>query len=234
MMKKIRIFAFALGTLALLFWLNSGCSNDKLQLGVQEEELYVERIKTYLAGIETNSATGVKVGEHVLIEGRAYNQNGAIVNDSAIAISTTDEKIAKILSVYRSKDSYYGVIRGEAVGSVEILLSGGSVTVPFYFGVSTGTAGDKKPYIKFSSISTDPITVGSARQYNANYIDANGAVSATTALVWSLVPADEKVAKIASQTKDGAVVQGIATGEVELLVKDAENTVASSVAIKVN
>jgi len=234
MMKKIRIFAFALGSLALLFWLNSGCSNDKMQLGLQEEEMYVNRIKTYLAGAETNSVAGVKVGEHVLIEGRAYNQNGTIVNDSAIAMSTTDEKIAKILSVYRSKDSYYGVIRGEAVGSVEILLTGGSVTVPFYFGVSTGTAGDKKPYIKFSSISTDPITVGSARQYNANYIDATGTVSTATALVWSLVPADEKVAKIASQTKDGAVVQGVATGEVELLVKDAENTVASSVAIKVN
>ena len=223
MMKKLRIFTFALGALALLFWLNSGCSNDKLKLGVNEEELYVARIRTYLAGVETGSISGVKVGEHVIVEGRAYNQNGTIVNDSAIAMATTDEKIAKILSVYRSKDSYYGVVRGEAVGSIEILLTGGSVTVPFYFGVSTaGTAGDKKPYIKFSGISTDPITVGSARQYNANYIDAAGAVSANTALVWSLVPADEKVAKIASQTKDGAVVQGVSTGEVELLVKRSE------------
>lgn len=234
MTKKIRVFAFALGALALLFWLNSGCSNDKMQLGIQEEELYVNLIRTYHSGVETNSAKGIKVGEHVIIEGRAYNQNGTIVSDSAVAMTSTDEKIAKILSVYRSKDSYYGVIRGEAVGSVEILLTGGSVTVPFYFGVSTGTSGDKKPYIKFSSISTDPITVGSARQYNANYVDSSGAVSTATALVWSLVPADEKVAKIASQTKDGAVVQGVSTGEVELLVKDAENTVASSVAIKVN
>ncbi|EKD69655.1 MAG: hypothetical protein ACD_47C00047G0005 [uncultured bacterium] len=234
MMKKFKVFVFAFGALALIFWLNSGCSNDKLQLGVKEDEMYVSRIRTYRAGVETDSVAGIKVSEHLIIEGRAYNQNGTIASDSAVAMTTTDEKIAKILSVYRSKDSYYGVIRGENFGSVEILLTSGSVTVPFYLGVSTGTSGAQKPYIKFSSISTDPITVGSARQYNANYVDSNGAVSTSTALVWSLVPADEMVAKIASQTKDGAVVQGVSTGEVELLVKDAENTVASSVAIKVN
>ncbi|OQA74566.1 MAG: hypothetical protein BWY32_03567 [bacterium ADurb.Bin243] len=232
-MKKIKIFTFAIAVLSLAFWFNNGCSNDKLQLGIQEESHYISKIKAYRSGGEVNTIAGVRVGEHVIIEGRAFNQNNTSVEDGAISISSTDEKIAKVLTVYRSDKSYYGVVRGEAVGSIEIILAGGNITLPVFFGVSTTSGGDNKPYIKFKTVSTEPIAVGTARQYNANYIDSKGAVSTTTALVWSLVPANEAVAKIASQTKDTAVIQGIATGEVELLVKDAENTVASSVTINV-
>ncbi len=234
MIKKIKIISFAFSALALLFWFNSGCSSDKLKLGVDEDTQYISRINAYRAGIEVNMIDGIKVGEHVILEGRAYNNNNTSVKDGAISITSTDEKIAKILTSYRSADSFYGVVRGEAVGSIEILLAGGNITRAVFFGVSTSAVGDNKPYIKFNNVSSEHIPVGTARQYNANYVDSNGAVSASTALVWSLIPPnDTTVAEIASQTKDSAIVKGNATGEVELFVRDAENTVAASVAIKV-
>ncbi len=234
MIKKIKILSFAFSALALLFWFNSGCSSDKLKLGLDDDTHFISRIRAYRAGVEVNMVDGVKVGEHVIIEGRAYNNNNTSVKDGSIAITSTDEKVAKILTSYRSADSFYGVVRGEAVGSIEILLSGGSITKPVFFGVSTSAVGENKPYIKFNNISSEHIPVGTARQYNANYVDSNGTVSTATALVWSLIPAnDTTVAEIASQTKDSAIVKGNATGEVELFVRDAENTVAASVAIKV-
>ncbi len=233
-MKSIKIIVMILFPAAILFWLNSGCSSDKLKLGVNDDVHYISRIKAYRAGLEISSIEGVKVGEHVIIEGRAYNNNNNLVKDSALSITSTDEKVAKVLTVYRSYDSYYAVVKGEAVGSIEILLAGGNIAVPVCFGVSSSAGGDNKPYIKFKSISSEPILVGTARQYNANYIDENGLVSTSAALVWSLIPPnDNTVAEITSQNKDSAIVKGNSTGEVELFVRDAENTAAASVAIKV-
>lgn len=234
MIKKIKILSFALMALGLIFWFNSGCSSDKLKLGIDEDTHYITRIKAYRAGVEVNMVDGVKVGEHVILEGRGYNNNNTSVKDGSISITSTDEKIAKILTSYRSANSYYGVVRGEAAGSIEILLSGGSVTMPVFFGVITSASGESKPYIKFNSVSSEHIPVGTARQYNANYIDSKGAISSTTALVWSLLPLnDTTVAEISSQTKNSATVKGNATGEVELFVRDAENTAAASVKVKV-
>ncbi len=234
MIKKIKILSFALMALGLIFWFNSGCSGDKLKLGIDENAHYITRIKAYRAGVEVNAIDGVKVGEHIIIEGRAYNNNNAAVKDGAISISSTDEKIAKLLTSYRSADSYFGVVRGEGAGSVEILLSGGNIVLPVFLGITSTPSGENKPYIKFSNVSSEPIIVGTARLYSAEYIDSSGAPSTTAALVWSLLPPDDTtVAEISTQTKDGATVKGNAPGTVELFVRDAENTAAASVKIKV-
>jgi|GEM_PF-6772253 len=232
MSKKIKLLSCLLFIFMVIYGLNAGCSSEKLNLGINDDTSYVRELKTYRAGVETVEIPNVKVSEHVIIEGRTFNNKKSYVPDTPIAISTTDEKIAKILATYVSNNSYFAVVKGEAVGTAEVIFSGGSVTTPVKFGVSTASSEGNRAYIKFKNINNDPILVGSARQYLANYVAANGEISTSTSLIWSLP--DEVVAKIASQGKDNAILQGIATGEVNLVVRDAENTVAAGVLIKVN
>ncbi|HNY12554.1 MAG TPA: hypothetical protein PKK26_13275 [Candidatus Wallbacteria bacterium] len=214
------------------FMNSTGCVSDKYDLGRNDAYYDVASIKAYRAGAEVKSLSNIKVGDHLILEGKAFNEKAETIPNTYVTATSTDEKIVKILTGYASNNSYFAVCRGEVIGSAEILLAAGNKTIAIPFGVGEGTVGETKPYIKFKNITSDALLVGTSREYIAEYVNEQSSTTETS-LIWSLNPSTELTAKISSTTKTSATVTAIATGEVSLLVRDASNTAASGVVVTV-
>ena len=233
-MLKKRYFWASIFILTVLwaFMNSTGCVSDNYKLGRNDAYYDVTGIKAYRAGAEVKSISNVKVGDHLIIEGKAFNERGETIPNTYVTATSTDEKIVKILTTYTSLDSYFAVCRGEVVGSAEVVLTAGNRTIALPIGVGEGAVGQTKPYIKFKNITSDALLVGSSREYIAEYVNELSATSETS-LIWSLNPSTELTAKISSTTKSSATVTAISTGEVSLLVRDAANTAAAGVTVTV-
>jgi len=233
-MLKKRNFWIGIFILTVLwaFMNSTGCVSDNYKLGRNDAYYDVVNIKAYRAGAEVKSVSNIKVGDHLIIEGKAFNERGESIPNTYVTAVSTDEKIVKILNGYVSNDSYFAVCRGEVVGSAEILLAGGNRTLAVPFGVGEGAIGETKPYIKFKNITSDALLVGTSREYIAEYVNEQSK-TAETSLVWTLNPDTGLLAKISSSTKTSAIVTGISTGEVLLLVRDASSTAAAGVTVTV-
>lgn len=233
MLKKRYFWAFILIIAVSWAFMNStGCVSDNYKLGRNDAYYDVTSIKAYRAGVEVKSVSNVKVSDHLILEGKAFNERGETIPNTYVTVTSTDEKIVKILTGYASRDSYFSVCRGEVVGSAEILLAAGNRTIAIPIGIGEGAVGETKPYIKFKNITSDALLVGTSREYIAEYVNEQSA-TAETSLIWSLNPNNELTAKISSTTKTSATVTGISTGEVSLLVRDAANSAAAGVTVTV-
>ncbi|MEZ7891540.1 MAG: hypothetical protein QMC67_07320 [Candidatus Wallbacteria bacterium] len=213
--------------MTLFFVVTNGCSG---KLGLDENTVYVANINLYNAGRLLNSSASVNVGDHYVIEARPLNKNSEIVANSSVAFSAADDAIVKVLSTYASSGSSFAIVKGVERGTSEVIAQSGGISKHIQFGVGN-SAGGNLAYVKFNNASSDPLSVGASREYTADYIDVSGATKEAS-LVWSLP--NETYARIASSSGNKATVTGISTGEVTLLVRDAANTVAAGILIRVN
>ena len=210
------------------FVITNGCSS---KLGLDENTVYVNSINLYNAGQPLSSSAKINVGDHYIVEARPLNKNAEVISNTSVAFKASDEETLKVLNTYSSGNSSFAIVKGEKTGTAEIIAQSGSISKYIQFGVGNSGNIGNIAYIKFNNASSDPLLVGASREYSADYIDTTGATKEAS-LVWTLP--NETYAKIASNAPNKATVTGVSTGEVTLFVRDAANTVAAGVLIKVN
>lgn len=211
---------------------NFGCFSDNFKLGNNDRDNAVQDVRVYRAGTQITSIADMKVGEHVIIEGRAMNDHDDYARNAELSMTTTDEKILKILNSYYSNNSFFSVIRAESIGTAEILVGSAGVTVPVQMAVNAGVTA-ARPYILFRNSLVDTVRVGSAVEFTADYVSEANTTKEVT-IVWTLLPKEQTFAQIANSGKNNTTVTGLKTGEVDLLARDAENTAAAALHLKIN